>query len=439
MLISSLRGRLFAGLTVFIVGTGLAAGYLAFRWAFDEAIELQDSVLLQVASLAAKNRLTDHPGDTGVDEEARLVVDELTPRPDEAAPGARHPRLPSDLPEGLQTVARAGEQWRIFVRTRSDGTRVAVGQPTANRDEVAQDSALRTIVPLGILIPALMLLIGIVVDRSLRPLSRLAETLDAKQTDHLERLPTAGIPKELLPFVESINRLLDRIATMFDRQGRFIADAAHELRSPITALSVQADNLDRSMLSDDGRQRMDTLRSGIRRTAHLLEQLLAFARYDQARSAALPEQSLDRIVKEVVADLLPEARRSGIDLGFTHVDAATLRAEPLALAMLARNLLDNAIKYAPVGGHIEIRLETPPEGARLLIDDDGPGIPPAERARVFDRFYRLEGNAQPGSGLGLAIARAIAQRHGAAITLEDVPGGTGLRALVAFPPAQAPT
>ncbi|WP_371425696.1 ATP-binding protein [Tardiphaga sp.] len=435
MLISSLRGRLFAGLTVFIVGTGLAAGYLAFRWAFDEAIELQDSVLLQVASLAAKNRLTDHPGDTGVDEEARLVVDELTPRPDEAAPGARHPRLPSDLPEGLQTVARAGEQWRIFVRTRSDGTRVAVGQPTANRDEVAQDSALRTIVPLGILIPALMLLIGIVVDRSLRPLSRLAETLDAKQTDHLERLPTAGIPKELLPFVESINRLLDRIATMFDRQGRFIADAAHELRSPITALSVQADNLDRSMLSDDGRQRMDTLRSGIRRTAHLLEQLLAFARYDQARSAALPEQSLDRIVKEVVADLLPEARRSGIDLGFTHVDAATLRAEPLALAMLARNLLDNAIRYTPEGGTIDVSLQSGNGVAVLRIVDSGPGISRQDMERIFEPFFRGGRPSGDGTGLGLSIVRRIVESHGGTIELDNAVDrtGSGLTVRVTLP------
>ncbi|WP_276527776.1 histidine kinase dimerization/phospho-acceptor domain-containing protein, partial [Xanthomonas vasicola] len=125
-----------------------------------------------------------------------------------------------------------------------------------------------------------MLLIGIVIDRSLRPLSRLAERLDAKQSAHLEKLPTDGIPKELLPFVASINRLLDRIGTMFDKQRRFVADAAHELRSPITALSVQAENLERAGLSEDGRVRLDSLKAGIRRIAHLLEQLLALARYD---------------------------------------------------------------------------------------------------------------------------------------------------------------
>ncbi|WP_441277223.1 ATP-binding protein [Tardiphaga sp. 172_B4_N1_3] len=434
MLMSSLRGRLFAGLTVFIVGTGLAAGYLAFRWAFNEAIELQDSVLLQVASLAAKSRLTDQPVDPGIDEEARLVVEELTSRADGAVSSARRPLRP-DLSDGLQTVTRAGEQWRVFVRTRSDGTRVAVGQPTASRDEVAQDSALRTIVPLGLLTPGLMLLIGIVVDRSLRPLSRLAEALDAKQTDHLERLPTEGIPKELLPFVDSINRLLDRIATMFDRQRRFVADAAHELRSPITALSLQADNLDRFALSDDARQRMDSLRTGIRRTAHLLEQLLAFARYDQAPSAALAEEAFDRIVKEVVADLLPEARHSGIDLGFAHVDAAALRAEPLALALLARNLIDNAIRYTPEGGTIDVSLHNRDGAAVLQIQDSGPGIPGQDMERIFEPFFRGVRPRGDGTGLGLSIVRRIVDRYDGTIDLHSVDGnaGRGLTVRVTLP------
>ncbi|HAP48991.1 MAG TPA: histidine kinase [Afipia sp.] len=435
MLISSLRGRLFAGLTVFVVGTGVAAGYLAFRWAFEEAIELQDAILLQVGSLASKSHLTDLPAEGSIDGEARVAIDELTPRPGDPAPAGSLPRLPQDLPDGLQTIKRGAEQWRILVRTRKDGSRVAVGQPTANRDEVAQDSALRTIVPLGLLVPGLMLLIGIVIDRSLRPLSRLAERLDAKQSAHLEKLPTDGIPKELLPFVASINRLLDRIGTMFDKQRRFVADAAHELRSPITALSVQAENLERAGLSEDGRVRLDSLKAGIRRTAHLLEQLLALARYDADVDAEMPDSEFDRIVKEVVADLLPVAPERSIDLGFARIENVSVRGDPVALAMLVRNLIDNALRHTPAGGRVDVSLFRQGEAVILQVVDTGPGILSAEIVRIFEPFFRGSRSRGDGTGLGLSIVRRIAERCHGSIRLENVgpPDGPGLSACVTFP------
>ena len=434
MLISSLRGRLFVGLTVFIVGTGLAAGYLAFRWAFEEAIELQDAILLQVGALAAKNRLTDLPSVANIDGEARVAIEELT-APGEPALASSLPRLPRDLRDGLQTVRRGREQWRVFVRTRIDGSRVAVGQPTANRDEVAQDSALRTIVPLGLLVPGLMLLIGVVIDRSLRPLSRLAARLDAKQSDHLEKLPTDGIPKELLPFVASINRLLDRIGTMFDKQRRFVADAAHELRSPITALSVQAENLEHVGLSEDGRVRLDSLQAGIRRTAHLLEQLLALARYDADANAELPVSAFDRIAKEVVADLLPVAQDRSIDLGFARIEDVSVRGEPVALAMLVRNLIDNALRHTPAGGRVDVSLFHQDEAVILQVADSGRGIPASEIDRIFEPFFRGSRSRGDGTGLGLSIVRRIAERCHGSIRLENVgpPEGHGLSASASFP------
>lgn len=435
MLISSLRSRLFVGLTIFIVGTGLAAGYLAFRWAFEEAIELQDAILLQVGSLAAKIRLADLPSEGNIDGEARVAIEELTPPSGDPAPTSSLPRLPQDLRDGLQTIARGAEQWRILVRTRKDGSRVAVGQPTANRDEIARESALRTIVPLGLLVPGLMLLIGIVVDRSLRPLSKLAARLDAKQSDHLEKLPTDGIPKELLPFVASINRLLDRIGTMFDKQRRFVADAAHELRSPITALSVQAENLEHAGLSEDGRVRLDSLRAGIRRTAHLLEQLLALARYDSDTSMEMPHSEFDHIVKGVVADLLPVAQDRLIDLGFARIETVSVRGEPVALAMLARNLIDNALRHTPAGGRVDVSLFRQNEAVILRVVDTGPGILDAEIDRIFEPFFRGSRSRGDGTGLGLSIVRRIAERCHGSIRLENVgpPDGRGLSASVSFP------
>lgn len=435
-MISSLRGRLFTGLTLFIVGMALAAGYLAYRWAFDEAIELQDAILLQVGSLAARNHLsTKLPSEGNIDGEAQVLIEEI-----ESGGGAAANRgnsissLPSDLPDGLQTVTRDGARWRILVRTRSDGSRVAVGQPTANRDEVAQDSALRTIVPLGVLIPCLMVLIVIVVDRTLRPLSRLAERLDAKQSDHLETLPTEGIPTELLPFVSSINRLLERIGAMFDSQRRFVADAAHELRTPITALVVQAENLEQAQLSQDGRDRLASLKTGIRRTGHLLEQLLTLARYDNDASKNNPQGEFDRVLKEVVADLLPAAQTKSIDLGFARLEPISVRLEPVALAILARNLLDNALRHTPAGGQVDVSLFAENDFVVFTIEDTGSGIPDADLGRIFEPFFRGSHSRGEGSGLGLSIARRIVERCHGSIRLENKPiPGSGLRVIVRIP------
>ncbi|WP_081434956.1 ATP-binding protein [Nitrobacter hamburgensis] len=436
MLIASLRGRLYTGLAILTVGMALAAGYLAYRWAFDEAIELQDAILLQVGSLAASNHLsTTLPSEGNIDGEAQVLIEEIRPGAAADARGNPASQLPSDLPDGFQTVMRGGTQWRILVRTRSDGSRVAVGQPTANRDEVAQDSALRTIVPLGVLIPCLMVLIAVVVDRSLRPLSRLARHLDAKQTDHLEKLPTSAIPTELLPFVASINRLLERIAMMFDKQRRFVADAAHELRTPITALVVQAENLDHANLSQDGRERLSSLKTGIRRTGHLLEQLLALARYDNGTSADGPQTEFGQILKEVVADLLPAARDKSVDLGFVRIVSVSVRLEPVALTVLARNLLDNALRHTPAGGQVDVSLFAENEFVVFRVDDTGSGIPDADLDRIFEPFFRGSRSQGEGTGLGLSIARRIVDRCHGSIRLQNKPSaeGPGLRATVRFP------
>lgn len=435
MMITSLRGRLFTGLTIFTVGMALVAGYLAYRWAFDEAIELQDAILLQVGSLAAKNHLPARlPSEGNIDGEAQVLIEEIKPSA-AAVDQSSLSQLPSHLPDGLQTVMRGEKQWRILVRTRSDGSRVAVGQPTANRDEVAQDSALRTIVPLGILIPCLMVLIAVVVDRSLRPLSRLAERLDAKQTDRLEKLPTDVIPTELIPFVASINRLLERIATMFDKQRRFVADAAHELRSPITALIVQADNLEQANLSEDGRNRLSSLKSGIRRTGRLLEQLLTLARYDTQVSEGGPQSQFDRVLKEVVSDLLPIARERSIDLGFARIESISVRIEPVALAVLARNLIDNALRHTPAGGRVDLSLFTENELVVFVVEDTGAGIPDADLNRIFEPFFRGSHSRGEGTGLGLSIVRRIAEQCRGSVRLENkaLSDGSGLRAIVSIP------
>ncbi len=433
----SLRARLFVGLAAFVLMAGLAAGVVTFRWAFAEAIELQDAILLQVGTLAAANRLqTDLPPQSGVDAEARVVIEELhPPQAAAAAAGRALLPLPPDISDGLQTIGRGRDQWRVLVRSRRDGSRVAVGQLTAYRDEIARGSALRAVLPFVVLIPCLMLVIGGVITYSFRPVSRLAARLDAKDSDHAAELPLDGMPEELRPFIASINRLLRRIATLFDQQRRFIADAAHELRTPITALSVQAENLDRAELPPDSRDRLLSLQTGIRRTAHLLEQLLALAKYESPGAPEAPVTALDRVVRDVVADLLPSAQHRCVDLGFERIDSVAVRADATALAVLIRNLVDNALRHTPHDGRVDIHVLADGAHAVLRVEDTGPGISEAELARVFEPFYRGRRSKGDGTGLGLPIVRRIVDSLAGTITLENIApaGGAGLRVVVTLP------
>jgi two-component system, OmpR family, sensor kinase len=427
-MMDSLRGRLFVGLTILIVATALGAGVFAFNWAFDEAIELQDSILIQIGAIAGYAHFENNAAaGNDVDAEAKVVIEEIDDAQDGQSLGA--------LPDGLHVVSRAREAWRLLIRTRPDGSRVVIGQPTAIRDEIARDSALRTILPLAALIPCLMLVIAIVIRQTLRPMSLLAARLDARRADHLEMLPLEGTPAELHPFIASINRLLERIHAMIDQQRRFIADAAHELRTPITALSLQAENLDHVELPPESRDRLAALKNGARRTAHLLEQLLALARYDTGRVADAPVTPLDRCAKEVVSDLLPEAVDGGIDLGFEFIEPVLVKGDPVMLATMIRNLIDNALRHTPRGGRIDIGIYREDEQAILQIEDTGPGIPQADLDRVHEPFVRGSRPTDGGTGLGLSIVKRIAERLSGSVCLENVvaPDHSGLRVIISLP------
>jgi two-component system OmpR family sensor kinase len=437
-----LRARLFAGLATFILITGLAAGVITFGWVFDEAIELQDAVLLQVGALAARNRLQPElTAQRGVDTEARVVIEELR-RPQDTGSAERSvlPLRP-DIPDGLQTVGRDGSQWRVFIQSRVDGSRVAVGQLTAYRDEIARGSALRTVLPFAVLVPCLMLLVAGVISYSFRPVSRLAAKLDAGSSDHLTALPLDGLPGELRPFIESINRLLYRIAMILDQQRRFVADAAHELRSPITALSVQAENLDHAELPPESKVRLAALQTGIRRTARLLEQLLALAKYESAGTAETQVAAFDRVARGIIADLLPSARDRAVDLGFERIESVAVRADPAALGALIRNLVDNALRHAPDGGRVDLHLYKEGTHAVLRVEDTGPGICATDLARVFEPFYRGGRNEGEGTGLGLSIVDRIVKGLFGSVVLENIPApkGPGLRVVVTLPLATTPS
>ncbi len=407
--------------------TGLAAGAASFFFAYEEAQEFQDGSLRKIAAVADISRLRELGRDGDVDKgsdpdpEDRVWVMRLP-----AARGSTASWLPDNLSPGLHTLNSPDGGWRIFVLPAGGpGTRIAVAQETAVRDEMAINSALRTLVPLLALIPLLAWLTVRIVRAELAPVRRLAQILDAQPAERPAAVSDRDLPDEITPFVRSINRLLERVSRLVGEQRRFIADAAHELRSPLTALSLQAQNLDRAESTEALRERIVPLKAGIERARRLAEQLLTLAR-GQAVAPTNMAVDVSRLARDLIAECLPAAEAREISLGMEAIDALTLNTDPQTLRLVLKNALDNALRYTPPQGEVTLRLCLEKEEAVMEIIDSGPGIPAAERERVFEPFHRLDAAYGEGSGLGLAIARQAASRLGGVISLHDRPNGSGL-------------
>jgi two-component system OmpR family sensor kinase len=430
----SIQFRLSLWLSLTIVLVAAAAGFLSFASAFYEAIELQDDQLRQTAALLQRQLLSSPPtevaGPPDADPESRLIV--LASRPDEAwNPEEVAPGLRPDLPDGLQTVAIGGAPWRLFVSTHERGLRVAIGQQTTVRDEIANKSALRTVAPLLSLVLLLPLLVGYLIRKMLQPLKIMAADLEFRSERDWEEIADGGVPSEIRPFVVAMKRLLARVAQSVAAQRRFLADAAHELRSPLTALSLQAERLEAAEMPAEARIRLAALRRGIGRTRSLIDQLLALARAQSQTGEARPVRLIGA-VRQALEDLMPLAEAKHMDLGVVRQDDVVVQASEMELTILVRNLVDNAIRYTPEGGKIDLAIEAGADSAVFRVEDSGPGIAPDQRERVFDPFYRALGADEFGSGLGLSIVKTIADRIGAGVSLGQS-GSGGLQVAVSIP------
>ncbi|WP_321910070.1 sensor histidine kinase [Paraburkholderia sp. J11-2] len=324
------------------------------------------------------------------------------------------------------------EAWRVYTLVAPDNDVVQVAQRISVRQRMAEASAFRGLLPVFILIPAVWLAVYVCVRRSFRVLKRLGQQARAIDSAHLVPLSARGLPVELIPFVCSINRMIRRLDASMKLERDFIADAAHELRTPLTALKLQADNLEGD-IAPSSEERFRALRQTIDRTSQLVAQLLQLARADsQVVETATDEPEVTHVVTSVVADLLPIARAKGIDIGAGKLSAAKVRIPESDLRALVKNLVDNALRYTPEGGSVDLRVFAVHGRAHIEVTDTGPGIPDALLTRVFDRFFRCNHGVE-GSGLGLAIVRAIVQRHGGTISLHNRRDGqNGLRAVVTF-------
>ena len=416
----SVERHLSRTLALSIVMAGLVAGSASFVFAYLEAQEYQDDTLRQIAALTKNPGKGPAPESVEVlkDPESRVVVLRLPMDP-------RPQWLPAELSAGFHTLAGPDGQMRVFVRQDGSGGRIAAAQATDMRDETAINSGLRTLAPLAFLLPLLVWLSIRIVRRELAPVRRLAQTLDEQPAERPQSLPNEDIPDEITPFVRAINRLLERVNRLIDEQRRFIADAAHELRSPLTALSLQAQNMEKAETLETMRQRAAPLRAGIDRARRLTEQLLSLAR-SQAGSPAREAVDVLKMARELLAEYLPLAEARSIDLGLQDTGNVMLAADPQMLHLVLKNALDNALRYTPPRGEITLRVHTEGEQAVIEVIDSGPGIPAGERAQVFNPFYRIEGAGGEGSGLGLAIVRDAAARLGGTVSLHDRSTGSGL-------------
>lgn len=427
----SVQLRLTVALCLAIALVASVAGLFAYYYAFDEAHDLQDDALRQVAVLFDRQQMTlTYPTSgrvEGDDEESRIIVQYLADGgmasgAGEGDHGTPLP-LPANLRDGLQTLVLGNEDFRVLVRTTARGERIAVAQEVGARDLSARQSALRSLVPFLMLFPVLLLVVGDLLRKLFRPIATLSSEIDRRSEQDLHPLNERHVPSEVRPFVVAINRLLARVATAMHSQGRFVADAAHELRSPLTALSLQAERLAAAPMSEQAGQRLLTLRRGIERARQLIDQMLALTRA-RATSAqplnASQPLSINAIFRRVLEDLLPLAERKNIDLGVESTDDILVACAEFDLLVLVKNLLDNAIRYTSEGGRVDLWVASAPGQVLLQVRDNGPGIPPAERERVFDPFYRglAAGRQASGSGLGLAIVSAIAERLGATVRLD---------------------
>jgi len=345
-----------------------------------------------------------------------------------------HPRLrvPGAVQIGFSDVQGPDERWRVFA-IQQRGLTIQVAQPLSVRGQLALAAAWRTLIPFLVALPLMGLLIWRLVGRELRFLESTAQAVARRTPESLEPITGEAVPDEIQPLVAALNGLLARLGSALTQQRHFIADAAHELRTPLTALRLQLQLAERAHDPAERDKAHAMLREGIARATRVVEQLLSLARQDpDVPVEGSAPVDLAELAKSVAHVQAATAHARGLSLGVEASGPAVVVGDRDALRTMLENLVDNAIRYTPAG-RVTLRVWQPDAQVLVEVEDTGPGIPAAERARVFDRFYRGEAVAAGGSGLGLAIVRRIAERHRGRVELLDPVTGRGFRVRVTLP------
>lgn len=433
---SSLKARLLLWLLGGVVVVGAAGGWIVYLNALNEADTFFDYELRQTALLLGDQPVEYQlesqipPSDAAYD----FVVQVWTIDGDLLYWSQNHKLLPAITRIGFSNVTTSEGRWRVYGVQRPTKV-VQVAQPMSVRQDQAAVLALRALRPFALLLPVLGILIWVAVGHALEPLKELTRLVKSRGVNELQPLPDQPLPDEVKPLVSALNDLLTRLGAALGRERAFMLDAAHELRTPLTALHLQMGALARAGTEAERLEATERLSAGVHRAIRLVEQLLSLSRQESRGEPAKVQVSLDPLAREVVTELIPVSDAKNIDLGISESQSASIIGDPDALRTLMRNLVDNAVRYTAPHGRVDVAVQRSgtPERAVLRVVDTGPGIPPEDRSRVFDRFYRRPGTSPPGSGLGLSIVKSIATAHAATVTLESGPGGAGLAVTVSFP------
>lgn len=433
----SLRTRLLWLLLAAIFLTAAAQALVAYQTARTEADEIFDYHMQQMA-MSLRSGLPVGTTEAGPDliiedQNDEFVVQVWSTNGVRVFQSAARATLPQRAVLGFSDVKIEGATYRVFsVETKTQVIQVA--QDQAVRRQMAGTLAVRTVAPVALIAPLLMLVVWWVVSGSLAPLSRVRRQVAARQADDLSPVSEKDLPDEVKPLINELNLLFQRVRRAFDAQQHFVADAAHELRSPLAALKLQVQGLQRARNDEARDLAVSRLTAGIDRATRLVEQLLVLARQEASITTRGQTQPvvLVELVRQALADATVEAQIRHIDIGLGHADEKAVQGYPDTLRILVRNLLDNAIKYTPVGGTVDVEVRYDGSTLLLSVDDSGPGIPEQDLERVLDRFYRVAGADVAGSGLGLAIVKSIAGLHGASLRLTRSARLGGLRAEVGF-------
>ncbi len=421
---NSIRRQLLLWLAVGLSGGILLAGIVLYFQARDEANDIFDYQMRQIAASLPRQAFAPiAPGQDlpGLDDEIMMQIWDST------GTVIYHSHSRSVMPQqaelGFVDVPGPGGMWRVY-SAQIGNTVVQVSQPQSARKEVAAQMAVKTVMPLLLLFPFLGALVWVAVGHGLAPVRRAAADVQSRDMHTLTPIADQSLPQEIRPLTQAFNDLLDRLQQAMQAQRAFVADAAHELRTPLTALRLQAQLAERAGNDDERRAAFADLKNGLERATHLVHQLLTLARQEPGVQEHAPVE-LAALLRSVVLDLSPLAEHKGIDLGIVEEIGGKVAGNADALRVLFGNLLSNAVQYSPSGGTVDVSMQAQDDSVTVTIQDSGPGIPEKDLARVFDRFYRAD-NVQSmvlGSGLGLAIVRQIADLHDATVSLQNTAKG----------------
>lgn len=404
----------------------------------EELDELYDANLQQVANAIAAQHHAIHDvthlynnnqmgAGTQIEGEEEFYVRVLAK--DGKALYISHPDAKVPLPSsvGFSTQKYKTKQWRFYVVKAKNET-IQVAQSIRLRKNTIKETAISLMASQLVFIPVLVLLIFLAIRKALFPLFALRQDIENRQSTDLKPFEVDNLPDEMKPLVQSLNMFMDKVSSMVSVLKRFTSDAAHELRTPITSLKLQLAVLEQSTSSEEKDVAIQHLKSGINRSEQLVSQLLTLARLEpENHSRRTGVVDLQKLIKECFEELLPLAREKSIDLGLDKADHNEINGVQTEVKILMINIIENAIRYTPVGGTIDVSLLNLNDKVVFEVKDTGPGIPDSDFERVFERFYRGENQHIQGSGLGLSIVKEIADHHEATIELRNLNPGLSFR------------